>query len=55
MENINPPALGAAKGFSHATHAAGLFWLGAQVGTDFSGRIQNPSDMATRSSVIAHR
>ena len=28
------PALGPAKGFSHATRAIGLVWLGGQVGAD---------------------
>jgi enamine deaminase RidA (YjgF/YER057c/UK114 family) len=51
VENINPPELGPAKGFSHATRAAGLVWLGGQVGADASGHIRHPSDMAAQFAV----
>jgi enamine deaminase RidA (YjgF/YER057c/UK114 family) len=51
VQNVNPPELGPAKGFSHATRAAGLVWLGGQTGADSSGHIQNPGDMAAQFGV----
>ncbi len=46
LDNFNPPELGPAVGFSHATRAAGLVFLGGQVGADQSGRIADPTDIA---------
>ena len=37
-DNCNPPELGPAVGFAHATRAAGLVFLGGQVGADETGR-----------------
>jgi enamine deaminase RidA (YjgF/YER057c/UK114 family) len=51
VENINPSELGPAKGFSHATRAAGHVWLGGQIGADSSGRIQDPADIAAQFAV----
>lgn len=51
VQNINPPELGPAKGFSHATRAAGLVWLGGQIGGDSTGHIQHSGDIAAQFAV----
>ncbi|HEX6350245.1 MAG TPA: RidA family protein [Candidatus Dormibacteraeota bacterium] len=46
VENFNPPALGPAVGFSHASRAGGFVFLGGQVGSDESGHVVDPTDLA---------
>jgi enamine deaminase RidA (YjgF/YER057c/UK114 family) len=46
--NVNPDGLGAARGFSHATVAGGLVWLGGQIGSDATGRILEPGDIVAQ-------
>ena len=46
VENFNPPELGPAVGFAHASRAGGFVFLGGQVGCDASGRIVDPTDLA---------
>ena len=48
VENVNPPELGPAVGFSHATRAAGFVFLGGQIGSDRSGRIVEPGDIGAQ-------
>ena len=45
IENFNPPELGPAVGFSHATRAGDLVVLGGQIGADESGHVVAPGDM----------
>lgn len=44
--NINPKELAPASGFSHATVAGDMVWLGGQIGSDASGRVEKPGDIA---------
>jgi enamine deaminase RidA (YjgF/YER057c/UK114 family) len=44
----NPPELGPHPGFSHAASAAGLVFLGGQIGSDSSGRVVAPGDIAAQ-------
>ena len=46
--NVNPKELGPARGFSHATMAGGLVWLGGQIGSDATGRIREPGDIVAQ-------
>ena len=46
--NVNPDELGPARGFSHATVAGGLVWLGGQIGSDATGRIVEPGDIVAQ-------
>lgn len=48
IENFNPPELGPAVGFSHATRAGDLVVLGGQIGADESGHVVAPGDMAAQ-------
>jgi enamine deaminase RidA (YjgF/YER057c/UK114 family) len=48
VENFNPPELGPASGFSHATRAGGLVYLGGQIGSDASGRVVAPGDIVAQ-------
>jgi enamine deaminase RidA (YjgF/YER057c/UK114 family) len=48
VQNINPPELGPAKGFAHATKASGIVWFGGQVSTDASGHVTSPGDIAAQ-------
>lgn len=47
-ENFNPPNLPKPSGFSHATGAGDIVHFGGQVGSDASGRILAPGDMAAQ-------
>ena len=47
-KNINPEELGPARGFSHATIAAGLVWLGGQIGSDATGKVPEPGDIVAQ-------
>jgi enamine deaminase RidA (YjgF/YER057c/UK114 family) len=46
--NVNPEELGPARGFSHATIAGGTVWLGGQIGSDASGKVVDPGDVAAQ-------
>ena len=46
--NVNPEELGPARGFSHATVAGGLAWLGGQIGSDATGKVPEPGDIAAQ-------
>jgi enamine deaminase RidA (YjgF/YER057c/UK114 family) len=46
--NVNPPELGPAQGFSHATIAGGTVWLGGQIGSDAEGRVPEPGDIVAQ-------
>jgi enamine deaminase RidA (YjgF/YER057c/UK114 family) len=46
--NVNPEELGPAKGFSHATVAGDTVWLGGQIGSDASGKVVEPGDVAAQ-------
>ena len=46
--NVNPAELGPARGFSHATVAGGLVWLGGQIGSDSSGNVPEPGDIVAQ-------
>ena len=47
-ENINPDVLGPHPGFSHATAAGDLVFVGGQIGSDSSGRISEPGDLTAQ-------
>jgi enamine deaminase RidA (YjgF/YER057c/UK114 family) len=46
--NVNPPELGPARGFSHATVAGGFVWLAGQIGSDAHGNIEMRHDMGAQ-------
>ena len=46
--NLNPEALGPARGFSHVTVAAGMVWVAGQIGSDESGAIVEPADVVAQ-------
>ena len=46
--NINPDALGPARGFSHATVAGDTVWLGGQIGSDRTGKVTDPGDIVAQ-------
>jgi len=46
--NVNPDDLGPARGFSHATVAGGLVWLGGQIGSDATGKVAEPGDIVAQ-------
>lgn len=47
-QNVNPKELSPASGFSHATTAGDFVWLGGQIGSDSSGRIEHPGNIAAQ-------
>jgi len=47
-KNVNPSELGPASGFSHATVAGGLVWLGGQIGSDSTGTVPEPGDIVAQ-------
>jgi enamine deaminase RidA (YjgF/YER057c/UK114 family) len=47
-KNVNPEELGPARGFSHATIAGGLVWLGGQIGSDATGKVTEPGDIVAQ-------
>jgi enamine deaminase RidA (YjgF/YER057c/UK114 family) len=47
-KNVNPEELGPARGFSHATVAGGLVWLGGQIGSDGTGKVTEPGDIVAQ-------
>ena len=48
ISNVNPPRLPKPVGYSHATVAGELVFLGGQIGCDEGGRVTHPSDMASQ-------
>jgi enamine deaminase RidA (YjgF/YER057c/UK114 family) len=48
LRNVNPDELGPARGFSHATVAGGLVWLGGQIGSDVTGKVPEPGDVVAQ-------
>ena len=46
VRNVNPPGLPKPVGYSHATTAGELVFLGGQIGCDEEGRVTRPGDMA---------
>jgi enamine deaminase RidA (YjgF/YER057c/UK114 family) len=46
--NVNPEDLGPARGFSHATVAGGLVWVGGQIGSDATGKVLEPGDVVAQ-------
>jgi enamine deaminase RidA (YjgF/YER057c/UK114 family) len=51
VRNVNPPGLPKPVGYSHATAAGDLVFLGGQIGCDESGRVTHPGDMARQCEV----
>jgi len=47
-QNINPKELSPAVGFSHATVTGDMVWLGGQIGSDHTGRVQEPGDIVAQ-------
>ena len=52
--NVNPEGLGPARGFSHATSAGGLVWLGGQIGSDATGKVLEPGDIVAQYTRAVH-
>lgn len=48
LRNVNPKELAPARGFSHATIAGGIVWLGGQIGSDATGTIPEPRDIVAQ-------
>jgi enamine deaminase RidA (YjgF/YER057c/UK114 family) len=46
--NVNPEALGPARGFSHATVAGDTVWLGGQIGSDATGKVVEPGNLVAQ-------
>lgn len=44
-QNINPPELAPARGFSHVTIAGDTVWIGGQTGSDATGEIVERGDV----------
>ena len=47
-ENLNPPGLAPARGFSHVTVAGGTVWVGGQIGSDANGKVVEPGDVVAQ-------
>lgn len=47
-QNVNPPELAPARGFSHATVAGDTVWIGGQIGSDATGQIVEPRDIVSQ-------
>lgn len=47
-QNVNPPELAPARGFSHVTIAGDTVWIGGQVGTDATGEIIERGDVVAQ-------
>ena len=47
-QNVNPPELAPARGFSHATISGDTVWTGGQTGTDAAGKIVEPGDVVAQ-------
>ncbi|TMD55611.1 MAG: RidA family protein [Chloroflexi bacterium] len=49
ISHFNPPELPAPRGYSHASAGSGeVVFLAGQVGSDRSGKIQSPGDLAAQ-------
>ena len=48
IEHLNPPGLPRPSGYSHATRAGDLVFVGGQVGCDAGGRILQPGDVGAQ-------
>ena len=46
--NVNPEGLAPARGFSHATVAGDTVWIGGQIGSDATGKVVEPGDIAAQ-------
>jgi enamine deaminase RidA (YjgF/YER057c/UK114 family) len=46
--NVNPEELAPARGFSHVTIAGDTVWLGGQIGSDQTGKVVEPGDVAAQ-------
>ena len=47
-QNLNPPGLAPARGFSHVTVAGDTVWIGGQTGTDPAGNIVEKDDVVAQ-------
>jgi enamine deaminase RidA (YjgF/YER057c/UK114 family) len=47
-QNVNPPELAAARGFSHATVAGNTVWIGGQTGDDLTGKVIEKDDIVAQ-------
>lgn len=47
-QNVNPPDLAPARGFSHATVAGDTVWIGGQTGDDVSGSVVAKGDIVAQ-------
>ena len=47
-QNVNPPELAPARGFSHATVAGETVWIGGQTGDDESGSVVDKGDIVAQ-------
>ena len=47
-QNVNPPELAPARGFSHVTIAGDMVWIGGQVGADAGGNVVEPGDIVAQ-------
>jgi enamine deaminase RidA (YjgF/YER057c/UK114 family) len=46
--NVNPEELAPARGFSHATVAGDMVWIGGQNGSDATGKVVEPGDIVAQ-------
>jgi enamine deaminase RidA (YjgF/YER057c/UK114 family) len=46
--NVNPGELAPARGFSHVTIAGNTVWVGGQIGSDQTGSVVEPGDVAAQ-------
>jgi enamine deaminase RidA (YjgF/YER057c/UK114 family) len=47
-QNVNPPELAPARGFSHATVAGDMVWIGGQTGDDVTGKVVEKDDIVAQ-------
>jgi len=47
-ENINPKELAPASGFSHVTVAGDMVWLGGQIGSAPTGKVEEPGNIVAQ-------
>ena len=47
-QNVNPPGLAPARGFSHATIAGDTVWIGGQTGSDARGKVVAKRDVVAQ-------
>ncbi|HEX9363986.1 MAG TPA: RidA family protein [Candidatus Dormibacteraeota bacterium] len=46
--NVNPEELAPPRGFSHATVAGDMVWIGGQNGSDATGKVVEPGDIVAQ-------